>query len=536
MESRLPQLPYRPTVPDLLHRAVASFGDNDYVVLPDRRISFREAEGRSRQLAKRLLGHGAGKGTRVGIALPTGIEWVVAWLALARIGALSMLLPATYRPAELRRGLVIGDAAIVVAQGTLLGKDYEALLEDAIPSLSAQRRDAIRDLDVPYLRSIWMLGGSDRSWATEVDLDAPDRSGVTDELLAAVEREVSPADPLLVIYTSGSSADPKAVVHTHGAAIRKIQPELGMCLQGSFPGRTFCAMPLFWVGGPQDLLGALHSGAAVVTQPRYDAGEALDLLERERCTSIVGWATILDQLREDPSYSVRDLQRLEMPPIRVSSRGHPRNLGMTETFGPHANPRWFDYKVIDPITGEILSGGQEGEFCVRGFGLMQGFLRKEREDVFDSDGWYHTGDRGYIEDGTIWFTGRYSEMVKSGGANVSPLEVEHTLQSFRDVALALVFGVPDPHRGQVVAAVVVPAEGTSIDVEDLQKRTNKELSAYKVPVEWLVLSPDEVPWLASGKPDKRDLQARFAHLSTMAQRGEAGRAAVRPPPGSPTAP
>ena len=79
-----------------------------------------------------------------------------------------------------------------------------------------------------------------------------------------------------------SSADPKAIVHTHGATIRKVQAELGMCLPGSLPGRTFCAMPFFWVGGPQDLLGALHSGAAVVSQERFEIGECLDLLEREQ--------------------------------------------------------------------------------------------------------------------------------------------------------------------------------------------------------------------------------------------------------------
>jgi acyl-CoA synthetase (AMP-forming)/AMP-acid ligase II len=247
-----------------------------------------------------------------------------------------------------------------------------------------------------------------------------------------------------------------------------------------------------------------------VTQPRFEVSEALELVERERCTSIVGWSTVLEQLRSDPSYATRDLSALAPPskPV-VSSRGDPANLGMTETFGPHANREWFDYKVIDPETGDTLPDGVAGEFCVRGFGLMEGMYKKEREEVFDADSWYRTGDRGYIEGGRIWFLGRYSEMVKSGGANVSPLEVERALMELPDVQMAFVVGVPDPLKGQSIAAVVVPADGVSLDVEDLRSRINRELSAFKVPGRWLVLAKADVPWLGSGKPDKRALVERF---------------------------
>jgi acyl-CoA synthetase (AMP-forming)/AMP-acid ligase II len=484
------------------------YGEKDFVVLADERLSFAQAERRSHALALRLLAHGVGKGTRIGIVLPTGIEWVVAWLAAARVGALAMLFPATYRPEELRRGLLMGDVAILFASPDLFGKDYAVFLEETVPSLAGHGAGPIVAGEVPYLRQVWMPGACERPWATCYPGD-DETTPAYEALLPAVEASVSPADPLLVIFTSGSSADPKAVVHTHGAAIRKIQPELGMALAGSFPGRTFCAMPFFWVGGPQDLLGALHSGATVVTQARFEAAGALELLEREKCTSIVGWANLLDRLKEDPTFASRDLSALSLPAIAYSSRGHPRNLGMTETFGPHANRTWFDYKVIDPLTGLELADGEEGEFLVRGFGLMAGLYKKEREEVFDPDGWYHTGDRGYVEDGTIWFTGRYSEAIKSGGANVAPLEVERVLESLPDVAMALVVGVPDPQRGQAVAAVVVPASGAALDTDELQREVNRRLSGYKVPTRWRVLEPHQVPWLASGKANKRALGEMF---------------------------
>lgn len=518
MQRRVPEIGFRPTLPELVHRAAERFGDDDYVVMPGERISFADAEAASAALAKRLLRSGCGKGTRIGVILPTGIDWVIAWLAAARIGAVPMLFPATYRPAELRRALRISDVAVLFAASEMLGKDYESFLEEALASLvDHDATSPLFDADVPFLRSIWVAGGVSRRWATEAGIGRSgpnaDDTGVSDSLLASVESEVSPADPLLVIYTSGSSAEPKAVVHTHGATIRKVQPELGVCMLGSFPGRTFCAMPFFWVGGPQDLLGALLSGAAVVSQERFDVGQCLELMERERCTSIVGWPAIYDQLRNHPTFAERDLSRVAWPDGNdrpMSSRGDPRNLGMTETFGPHANLDWFDYKVVDPETGEELDDGQVGEFCVRGFGLMDGLYKREREEVFDADGFYHTGDRGYLEDGHIWFRGRYTEMVKSGGANVAPIEVEQALLSLRGVRLAYVFGVPDPEKGEVVVAVVVPDDGVELEPDELRRELNTQISAYKVPVKWCISGESEIPSLASGKPDKRTMASWFS--------------------------
>ena len=422
-----------------------------------------------------------------------------------------MLFPATYRPAELRRALRISDAAILFCAPSMLGKGYEDFLEETVPGLAGSAAGALRDPSVPYLRAVWMVGDATRPWAVTVDTaTAPEPEAAA--LLAAVESEVSPADPLLVIYTSGSAADPKAVVHTHGATIRKVQEELGIALAASVPGRAFCAMPFFWVGGPQELLGALHSGAAIVTQDRYEVGRTLDLLEREHCTVIMGWPALLEQLVAHPDFAARNLSGLTVKRAGAgvfSSKGDPPNLGMTETFGKHHNREWFDYKIVDPSTGAELADGEEGEFCIRGFGLMAGFYKKEREETFDQDGYYHTGDRGYIEDGEIFFTGRYSEMIKSAGANVAPLEVEQALQALPEVELAFVVGIQDAERGEAVAAVVVPTPGAAVDAEHLREHLRTTLSAYKVPRSWLVVDEEKIPRLPSGKPDKRSLRHWF---------------------------
>jgi acyl-CoA synthetase (AMP-forming)/AMP-acid ligase II len=516
----LPKLDIEATVPALLHAGVERFGEADYVVMDDRRLSFAEAERQSRLLAKQLVMAGVGKGTRVGLLLPTSPEFAVAFLACARIGAVAALFSTTYRPAELRRALRIADVQILLSRPNVAGRDFEAALEETVDGLGRVRARPYRLASMPFLRDVWMWGAGSRPWAGRVAESEADVEEVGDDLLAAIEGEVTPADHLLVIWTSGSSADPKGVVHTHGVAVRKVSPAVGLGLQASHPGVVFMASPFFWVGGPQSLLGCLFSGARLVCQERFEPASAIRLIERERCTTICGWLALIDVLQTHPEWKLRDTSSILPAPGRVvgpdgqtvlvprtSTKGDPMNLGMTETFGPHANPGWFDFKVIDRETGEAVPDGDVGEFCVRGLGLMAAMYKREREEVLDADGYYHTGDRGYLEGGSIYFTGRYSEMIKAQGANVAPLEVETTLLSFPEIEQAFVFGVKHPERGEEVAAVLVAGPGCSIDPDDVRHRTGKLLSSYKVPTRYKVIDASEVPVLGSGKPDKGSMRS-----------------------------
>jgi acyl-CoA synthetase (AMP-forming)/AMP-acid ligase II len=508
---RAPELDIAATVPALLARAVEQHGDGDFVVAADTRCTFREAEARSRALAKRLLAAGVGKGARVGLMLPSGVDWAVCWLAAARIGAISMLFSSTYRPGELRDVLRIGDVSLLLVPRMLLGRDVAAELDEVVPGL-ADARPPVYEPTLPYLRAVWYVDELDDAAGAGEPL-------VDDELLAAIEAEVSPADPCVVVYTSGSAATPKAVVHTHGTVTRKTATHSDVGLPGSYPGqRVLCAMPFFWVGGIQMLAGALHSGSSIVCQERFDVDDALDLIERERITSMLGWANVMTAITARAASEGRDISSLGSVPLATravgrrltrSSRGDPPNLGMTETLGPHYRPGHFDYRVVDPDTGDDVPEGVEGEFWVRGYGLMAAMYKLEREEVFDEDGWYHTGDLGYLEGDRIFYTGRSSEMVKARGANVSPLEVETVLQSFPEVRHAFVFGVPDDAQGERVAAVVVPEDGALIDPDALRQRARAELSAYKVPTLVRAMTEDDVPWLASGKPDKITMRKRI---------------------------
>jgi acyl-CoA synthetase (AMP-forming)/AMP-acid ligase II len=271
----------------------------------------------------------------------------------------------------------------------------------------------------------------------------------------------------------------------------------------------FTSMPPFWIGGLiTGIFQVLHVGATLVTQSSFEPGTALDLIEQERATIVTGWPQQGKTLREHPTYmparvatvvrtSMPDLVPPEHQPPAVSST----SLGMTEMCSVHTSWDQYDalpeskrgafgkslpglsHKVVDPDTLEELPVGVDGELWARGYSLMQGLHRREREEVFEPDGWYRTGDAGHFdEDGWFYFTGRLGEMIKTpGGANVAPAEVEAALMAYTDVHEAYVTGIPAAGDGELVMGAVVPRGDATIDADELRARLKAELSAYKVP-------------------------------------------------------
>ena len=517
----MPETPVPPTLPAALRRAAELYGDRDLVVTADARLSFAEVEDRSRWLAERLVMAGAGKGTRIGLHYPFGTDVLTVWFAAARIGALVMPLSTAYTAHEMARALRRGDVDTLLVPPSMLGRDELAMLEEALPSLASAGPGPLRLTGAPFLRRILVTGPCDRAWATSVDLldTAP---SLPSGMLEAIEDEVTPADWLVTIQTSGSTAEPKAVIHSHGAVMRRTAAAL---VPGIGTHVIFAGMPFFWVGGVLTLGGALHNGTTMLCQERFDPGAALDLMEREKANAVSGWFTLLHALRTHPSLPARDLHPTLLAQLNPSGRppAYVTPLGMTESMGPYLTfphpdfgmeppaELWgsngitnagYETKLVDTETGDDIVGDGEGEMCIRGYAVTVGMYKRERDQVFDADGWYHTGDRVSRRSGLYFFTGRTTEMIKTRGSNVAPPEVEAALESLPDVKHAFVVGIPHPEMEQQVAAVVVPLEGTTLDVDEVRAGAAKLLSAYKVPRVVLVLENDRVPWLATGKPDK----------------------------------
>jgi acyl-CoA synthetase (AMP-forming)/AMP-acid ligase II len=535
----LPPLDYAPTIPSSIRRAAARFGDRDFVVMPDRRLSYTEAEAASRRVAKELLAAGVGKGTRVAMIDTFSLEWTIFWLAATRIGALFVPMASTMKPPELRWALRHSDIHLMVVPPSLLGVDLLDFVERAVPGL-AEAGAAPQFLpELPYLRDVRVTTPTARTWAGHLDCsiegDAFDTGLVDDVLLERAEAEVVPADPMVIVHTSGSTSEPKGVVHTHGALIRHGANLARNFQTGLDPDdRCFAGLPFFWVGGLSFiLLRSLHRGSAVLCMARFDADGAIDLLEREHANRFLGYDTMMDAITSHPSSASHDLSAIAdfngaIP--RSGSPLHHNSLGMTETCGPHtACPAGefgqelpeelhgsfgrtvphVQHKIVDPESGAPVADGVDGEICVRGYNVMDGMYKRERHDVFDDDGWYHTNDRGSWHHGCLFFKGRLSEMIKTAGANVSPREVEVALEQLPGVELAQVVGLPDEKRGELVAAVLVSTPDGALDIDEIVERLREAIASYKVPGRFAVTTHDDIPLLASTKIDRRELARRL---------------------------
>jgi acyl-CoA synthetase (AMP-forming)/AMP-acid ligase II len=543
---------YAPTLPEFLRTRVERFGERPLIVLGERRIGYREAAEESARLAKGLLASGHGKGSRIGLLMPNGPDWVVAWLATARIGAVCVPMNTFYRPRELGWVMRHADVQTLLTASRHLNHDYLECLEAVAPPLGEQKAGALRLRELPYLRSVYVWGDCDRAWARPARaLEATGEAdpACDDAFLAEVESCVTPADPMVIVYSSGSTADPKGAVHSHGALIRH-SFNLNAYRDLVAEDRIFSPMPFFWVGGLVfTLLSAMHAGAFMICEEVFDPGETLLLLERERATVAGGWPHYAKAMMDHPSFAERDLssirsgnlyailpeaQRPRDPELRSNS------LGMTETCGPHTidrmdvdlpeslrgsfgrAPQGVEHKVVDPETGETLPPGVDGEICVRGYNVTQGLYKVEREQAFDRDGFYHTGDAGHFDaEGHLFFQARLGDMIKTAGANVAPREVEVVLESFPEVQSAFVVGVPDPARGQNVAAAVVLDSGRELGAAECRARLREELSAYKVPRHYFFHAKQDLPFTDSGKIDKRQLSALLAERIASGDGGEA---------------
>ena len=496
------------TIGALLARSCREFGSARYVVTRTDQLTYQDADRRSADAARWLLNAGIGKGSRVGLFFPNSTEWVIWWLAVSRIGAVAVPLSTMYAPAEIAKVLRLADIALLIAPARVLHIDVAERLEVALPELAGQTAGQLALTAAPYLRAIAITDADGPDWATRVDPAAV----APTELLTAVEAQVSPADLAVMIHTSGSTADPKGVLHTHGTLVRQTStwPDAIRAITGSAESRILCAMPFFWVGGLLAVMGALHEQITLLVLPKLDAGDALDLVEQHRATGVVGWPAFTQRLREHPSFDARDLSSapclrdgpLDIAMVNVPD-GFPVHRTMSETAGGFVHT---EMAIVDD-DGAPVATGETGELWVRGIGVMAGYNKRERHETFDENGWYHSGDRVYRRDGDprLFYVGRSTELIKAGGANVSPLEVEAVVSAFPDVAQCLVVGVDHPERGEQVCAVVVPAD-TALDVDALSARTREQLSSYKVPTRWVLVDAEQIPTLASGKFDRKGLR------------------------------
>ena len=442
-----------------------TYGDRSCVTSDAGSLSYRELDEMSAVLARGLLARGVGKGTRIGLLLGNGSDWVRWWAAITRIGAMCVPISTFMQPTELGRVVRHADLHFLVATRHFLKRDFEQIIADAFPSLASNRDPELALPEAPFLRNI-LLDDSTAPWARSSGWIT--RAGEADgwgDVLAAAQREVFVEDDALCIYTSGQSADPKGVVHNQGTLVLKAH-YLREMFEFTDRTRTEVTMPFFWVGG---LVMSLF--------PTMDAGGTTHCTER----STWGSAAVVGSPAAIVMSQYSSLRKLPA-------------LGMTETFGLYSwgdEPPLEEFPIAAPMDdlqpgfdvrlvsddGEIVPDGVPGEILVRGPTVTTRLQKTARNTTFDPDGYYRTGDRGVRHGTRICFLGRIGDMIKTSGANVSPAEVERELVAIDGVAVAHVVALDDVQRHQIVASAVVLEPGAALTADTIRAHLGERLSA-----------------------------------------------------------
>jgi len=517
----------------VLDEATARAADREAVVFHDAgvvtRWSYDDLLRTARAVAAALLAHGLQKGGRVALLMGNRPEWVASAFGVALAGGVLVPVNTYFEPAELEHVLRHSDCAVLLVQDRLLAHTYLAQLQTICPEIASHPVGQLRSPALPFLRLVVGLGvdgqrGAVLPWETFLASGAD----LSDEVLEACVSGIVPADDAVVIYTSGTTARPKGVLHAHRSpAVQSWRFARLLGLDDTV--RVWSAFPFFWTAGFCMVMGAtLAAGGCLVLQQHFEPGEALRLLEVERITSPHAWPHQLAELESHPDWERRDLSALRHVDAFTSFGRHPSvdvedvwssraAYGLTETFtivsstpasGPpetregHQGPilPGNAVRILDPATGEALAPDQQGEIAVKGPTLMKGYVKELPEDVFAADGFFRTGDAGFVDhQGRLHWTGRASGLIRTGGANVSPVEVEEALLRHPGLKVALIVGVPDAALGEMVVACVVAHDGAGVDEEDVRGFLHGRVASYKIPRRVLFFAREDLSLTGNAK-------------------------------------
>ncbi len=515
----------------------ARHADREALVFHEQRITYRQLRERADRFAKGLIGLGVRRDDKVAVWMHNNPEWVYAFLGAAKMGAVFVPVNSRFKQQEVEYLLAQSDSTTLVFQDRQHTTDFEAILGELCPELKECAPGALRSARYPFLRNV--ICRAERAPGgtfTVGELMALGERAVSSERLADAQSAVGPDDLFMIQYTSGTTAFPKGCMLPHSAVVRDVLA-MGSNMALGSDDRIYCALPFNHVGGSLiTMLMGLFAGATVVTTERFEASEALAIIERERCTAMNGVETMWAELLKHPRLDGSDLATLKKGWAIGSTellRSVAERLGVTRfvnTYGlseQTANTgttkaddplehklRWngrphpgTEMKIIDPVTGKDLAAGQQGEICVRGYNVMRGYYRKEEETakVTLEGGWLRTGDLGLMDEaGNFRFTGRAKDMLRVGGENVSAIEVEGFIFQHPAVRQVQVVGVPDPRLVEVPMAFVQLKEGQACREEEIIEFCRGRLAKFKIPRH--VRFVTEFPLTASGKVQKHKLR------------------------------
>jgi fatty-acyl-CoA synthase len=525
-------------LPDLLARSVDGHGDRAALITRDKRVTYCELADLVDRWSAALVAGGVGKGSRVGLLMENDPNWVVLALAATGIGAILIPISTFVRSDDLGYQLAHSDVEHLFTTAEFLEVSYVNMLCDLVPELGGPSVGGLYSHEFPALRSVVVSGNHDlpprcRPW----DDYLSDGAEVPGSVVTGLRAAVDPQDYCYLLTTSGTTARPKGVLHSH-ATIATNGARIGDHQRLVPDDVVWFYFPLFFSAGCINvMLGTLSHGAALILQPTLDVGLALELIEREEATTWHLWPHQLNQLMEHSDWNTRDhsaLHKGTAPYDILCESPPPDGLGGVNMYGLTETATAFscttadepievrmstqgrllpgnEIKVVDPDTNQRCSTGEQGELCVKGPSVMRRYYKVDPAETFDDEGFFHTGDLGFVdEDERVHFVQRLKDVIKTGGINVSPADVEASLARIPGVRAAYVFALPGDDKGDLVGAALVPEVGSSIDEAEVMEFCRSELPGYKRPRGLLVVSEPGVPMTGSGKVRKHVLRDRLA--------------------------
>ena len=511
------------TLPVFFRTFCALNAASEAVVAGDERLSFGDLDRWSEQLAQALASRGIAKGDRVGIAMRNCPTWVVSYMAVLKAGAVATLLNGWWQPHEMSHALELVEPKLILT-------------------------------DAPRARRIETVCGSCELVTLPIEQHleralAPLLDGAGDAPLP----EVSPDDEATILFTSGSTGESKGALSTHRAVTTGVYAYatglmvlLGLLTEEGRPPatkRTLINVPLFHVTGEVPvMLNSFVINRCMVMMPKWDAGEALRLIEKEGITYFVGVPTMSLELLNHPDRHKYDLSSL----TDIAAGGAPRptshverlqaefpkaqpalGYGLTETNAVGCSNFWGNYAAKPDSTGrpqkpfvELAILGKDdahlppferGEIAIRSAANIECFWRNPEatDALFTKDGYVRTGDIGYLdEDDNLFIVDRKKDIIIRGGENIACSEVEAAIYACPAVAEVSVFGMPDERLGEVPAAVIYLHEGSSLTDEELRAFLEPRIAAFKIPAHF-IFAGEALPKLGTGKIDRLAIKAQY---------------------------
>lgn len=523
-------------IPELLAGHAAARGPELAVVSAHGTLSYAELDLKVRQFAAGLRRIGVGPGTTVGLMCTNRPEWIVAALGTILAGGRVAAFNTWAKRWDLEHLLAESGCEVLIALSRFKTGSIEPLVQELVPEAWEARQRGWQSADYPRLREIVLVDSGEPApgLLSFTDFLVPD----ADSALSLDQESQDSDEPIFVLYTSGSTARPKAVPIHHRTALihgEAIAERMAVTAADSI----WLPVPLFWsYGGANALMVGLTAGATLVLQEVFEPAEALAMIEQQQCTVAYTLPNITAALVHHEEFSVERVQSLskgmtigspkdvEAAAMDLGITGICNAYGSTELYGGCTVTPWdwsLEKKMAcqgpplrgntlairDYITGEDMPTGEIGEITVHGY-VTSGYLGapEQSQAAFTEDGEFRTGDLGFCdEEGFLHLIGRASEMIRTGGINIAPAEIEEFLRTHPAVEEVAVVGVPDDLKGEVaVAFVTLAPQADMVDEAELKAYCRSRIASFKIPVR-MAISREGLPRTDTGKLARKTVKS-----------------------------